>query len=114
MPQTPSIREEAEKALIVGVTDGDEEGSASLYEALQASKRPMDHPLPVLTEALATIGWWLPVAEDKRAKASGGMKLAYRLFERQLENLMKSLDKGIMAKMHQNNMAERSYHNSGR
>lgn len=106
-------RDYAEKALAVALTDGAELEAEELYQAVRTAKAPMTHPLTVLTEALATLGWWLPIAEDKRAKATGVMKLAMRLYERQLEGLVRALDKGIIAKMHQNNMAERSYQRNG-
>lgn len=109
----PTTRDYAEKALTVAVTEGSEGEAENLYAALQVAKRPMANPLDVQVEALATLGWWLPVAEDKRAKATGIMKLAYRLYERQLEGLVRALDKGIVARMHQNNMAERNYHRNG-
>lgn len=112
-PESVQTREYAEKALTVAVTDGLTGEAESLYKALQVAKQPMANPLDVQVEALATLGWWLPVAEDKRAKATGIMKLAFRLYERQLEGLLRALDKGIIARMHQNNMAERTYHRNG-
>lgn len=110
MDQSEATREHAEKALTVAVTDGDDREASVLYAAVQVAKKPMSSPLDVQVEALSTLGWWLPVAEDKRAKATGMMKLAFRMYERQLEGLLKALDKGIVASMHRNNMAERQYH----
>lgn len=65
-------------------------------------------------EALGTVGYWVEVAGDRRRQAKLAEKLKWQLMEGVLERAAHTLDKGIVATMHNNNMAERQYHNSGR
>lgn len=106
-------RQEGIKTLVDEVCDSTEDAT-QLAQALTVGGRPMGYPLEAQVEALGTVGYWVEVAGDHRRQAKMAEKLKWQMIEGVLERAAHTLDKSIVATMHNNNMAERQYHNSGR
>jgi hypothetical protein len=107
-------REDAIEALLAALGPMSTDNRISLSTAMHTALRPMASPLDVQVEALSTLGFWVEFTGDQRRRAAGPDKLKYQYIEGHLESQARAIDKGIVATMHHNNMAERQYHNSGR
>ena len=80
-----------------------------LYRALLLSYYD-DAELPNLMDqirAYAIVSHYYPHMTDIKRKTRGGDKLAYQFLEEYLEGRLKTLDKGIIASMHVNNVTGR-------
>ena len=86
-----------------------------LQAAFVTSEHPLNYDLEAILEGLSTAGFWAERAGDYRRRTKDSMeKLKWQAIEGVLERAAHTLDKGVMAKMHQNNMVERQYQQSGR
>lgn len=58
-------------------------------------------------EAYSLVGYYYAFVKDRKRHLESGAKLAYAYYEDQLEGVLKALDKGIPARMHENNLTGR-------
>lgn len=103
-------RDEASAALAKALTEGDtKEAYTQLYTALKTAWFT-DGILPELGEQMRSyslIGYYYAFVKDRKRHLTGGAKLAYSFFEDQMEGLLKALDKGVIARMHESNLTGR-------
>ena len=106
-------REDVVNAVVqaLAVTEPDR---VSLRDALLTAIHPMNSPLENQVEALSALGFWMEFVGNERRLSTGADKLKWQFIEGHLESQMRAVDKGIVATMHQNKLAEQQYHHAGR
>lgn len=85
----------------------DPNDQARLADAIETALYEGIYPLQGQLQAYSMLGTYYAIVKDKKRQLRGPEKFAYQLVEDALEGWLKTLDRGIIATQHLNNLTGR-------